>query len=161
MNRSICVFLILAIFTISLSAREINLNQTFNTIKNSDKHLLIWLHKTNCGYCDSMQINTLKNNQIKAYIDEKFLFVHINISDNDKVIYKKFVGSGRDFAKHMGFDFYPTSLFFTQRSQLIYKAIGYHNEILFGKILKFIDTQSYQNMDYDTFENNNDFKEEL
>nr|WP_321267144.1 thioredoxin fold domain-containing protein [uncultured Sulfurimonas sp.] len=161
MNKFIYFFLIVLLFYTPLSARNIDINKLINSATKTDKHLLVWFHKTDCGYCDSMKEFTLDDKTVKTLVKKKFLFVHINVYEKDRVRYKDFVGSGRDFAKFLGFDFYPTSLFFDNSNDVIYKAVGYHDEIEFHQVLKFIETKSYLKMDYETFENDYDFKKDL
>lgn len=161
MNAFIKFFLIVTSFYVSLSARDININKLVNSANKSGKHLFVWLHKTDCGYCENMREFTLDDDYVKPLVDEKFLFVHINISEQDKVVYNKFMGTGRDFAKHVGYDFYPTSLFFDSKAKLVYEAMGFHEEKIFLKILKYIDSKSYKEIDYETFENEYDFREGL
>ena len=157
MNYIIKIFLITIVLHISLSARDINLNNLVKTASDSNKHLFVWLHKTECGYCDRMSEISLDNDINRALIKKKFLFVHINIDDKDKVTYKEFVGSGRNFAKDIGFDFYPTSLFFDNVGRVVHEAVGYHDEKVFYKVLKFIYTKSYEKVNYDTFEYEEEF----
>jgi thioredoxin-related protein len=100
---------------------------------------------------------TLDDDKVKSLIKNKFIYIHINISEHDKVVYKDFVGNGRAFAKYMGFNLYPTSLFFDYRGELIYSALGFHDEVLFYRILKYIQTDSYTQMDYDSFDSDFDY----
>ena len=150
-------FLIILILQISIHARDINIENLVQTAKNSNKHLFVWLHKTDCGYCESMRQFTLENEIIKSFLDKYFIFVHINVSENDRVIYKDFHGSGRDFAKKLDYDFYPTSLFFDNNSEIIYGEIGYRdskitpNENRFYTILNYIQSNAYKSMDYEDY----------
>ena len=158
-------FLISLVLQLSLHSKEININQIINSTKTSQKHLFVWLHKTDCGYCESMREFTLENEIIKSFIDKHFIFVHINVSENDSVIYKDFHGSGRNFAKRIDYDFYPTSLFFDNNAEIIYGEIGYRdnkitpNENRFFSILNFIKSKAYKSMDYEDYAF--DTKEEL
>ena len=161
MNLFIKIFLIVSLLQISLSARDINIDKLVNTANKTDKHLFVWLHKTDCGYCDSMYEFTLDNDTVSTLVKKKFIFVHINVHHKDTVKYEGFIGSGRDFAKYVGFDFYPTSLFFNKESEVIYEAMGYHDEVEFYKVLNFINTKSYEKMDYYAFEEDFKIKEEL
>jgi len=147
------IFLLALILQVTLCARDININKFLDNANKTNKHLLVWLHKNGCGYCDNMQEFTLNEDDIKSLIEKEFIYIHMNISEKDKVTYKDFVGSAREFANHLGFDFYPTSLFFSSNGELIYDAMGFHDEVLFLKILKFIHSRSYEKMDYDSYEN--------
>jgi len=158
-------FLIILILQLSLHSREINIDKIVHTAKNTQKHLLVWLHKTDCGYCESMKEFTLENDTIKSFLDKNFVFVHINVWEKDRVIYKDFDGDGRNFAKKVGYDFYPSSLFFDDNANIVYAEVGYRdnkttpNEKRFFTILNFIKSKSYKNMDYEDYAF--DIKEEL
>lgn len=155
-------FIILSLLAVILQmpifAADVNLNKILDTANKSNKHLFVWFHKDGCGYCERMRKFTLDDEKVKHFIDKKFYFVHLNVSKNDRVSYKNFSGNTREFAKHMGFDFYPTSLFFS-KDTLVHKVFGYRDEVEFYKILKYIQTKSYKQVDYNTFENNFDFNE--
>ena len=158
-------FLIVLIVQISLQAKEININQIINDAKDSNKHLFVWLHKTDCGYCESMKEFTLQNNIIKSFIDKHFIFMHINVMEKNKITYNGFSGDGRAFAKEVGYDFYPSSLFFDNNSSIVYAEVGYRdnsklpNEKRFYSILNFIESDSYKKMDYEDYQFN--IQEEL
>ncbi|MEA3229051.1 MAG: thioredoxin family protein [Campylobacterota bacterium] len=150
-------FLILTL-QLTLQAREINLDNLIQTAKKSNKHLFLFLHKTDCGYCDSMIEFTLQNDTIKAFTDKSFIYEHINVYDKDHIRYKDFSGDGRQFAKSIGYDFYPTTLFFDNKSDIVFIEVGYRdnkllpNENRFYRILNYIDSKSYKKMDYEDYE---------
>jgi len=158
-------FLIILIFQISLQARQININKSVNDAKKNDKHLFVWLHKTDCGYCESMKEFTLQNETIKSFIDKHFIFIHINVREKDKIIYNDFEGDGRAFAQKIRYDFYPSSIFFDDNGSIVYAEVGYRdnsklpNEKRFYRILNFIESNSYKKMDYEDYEF--DIQEEL
>lgn len=164
-KSSIRIFLIILALQLTLQAKEINIDKIVDDATKSDKHLFVWLHKTGCGYCESMREFTLENEAIKAFIDKYFIFVHVNVSQKDIVMYKDFNGSGREFAQKIGYDFYPTSLFFDERAEVVYEEVGYidtktlPNEQRFYNILNFIKSKSYIEMSYEDYRY--DSKEEL
>ncbi len=155
------IFLFILIIQATLFSREINIDDIVEKATASNKHLFVWLHKTDCGYCDSMKEFTLENDVVKVLIEKKFMFVHINIYEKDRVTYRDFKGSGRSFAKLVGYNFYPTSLFFDENKEIIYAVPGYQDEKIFYTILNYIDTKSYKKMEFEAFENDFDFNEEL
>ena len=140
---------------LSLQAREINLNTLNAQALKQNKHLFVFLHRTDCGYCDSMLQFTFDDDKVTPLLENAFLFVHINIFDEDSVTYKSFKGNGRAFAKHIGYNVYPTSLFFDAHNTLIYAAAGYRDEKDFYSILNYVNGRHYATMDYD------DYKESL
>lgn len=159
------IFLIISIVTFTIQAREINIDKLIDTATSSNKHLFIFLHKTDCGYCVSMIDFTLNNEVVKEFIEKYFIYEHINIRDKDVITYKGFKGNGQEFAKHMGYAFYPSSLFFDKNKELIFGEAGYidsnvlPNEKRFYTILHFIQTKVYKEQEYDHYVF--DIKEEL
>lgn len=158
MFRSIIkISLIISIMTFTLQAREINIDKLIDTATSSNKHLFIFLHKTDCGYCVSMIEFTLNYKIIKEFIEKYFVYEHINISDKDLIRYKDFKGNGREFAEHIGSAFYPSSLFFGENKEIIFKEAGYidsnilPNEKRFYTILNYIQSQSYKEKEYDSY----------
>ncbi|MDF1876151.1 thioredoxin fold domain-containing protein [Sulfurimonas sp. SAG-AH-194-I05] len=137
----------------SLNARDINLNTLTQDIENTDKHLFVWFHKTDCGYCENMREFTLLNETMKAFIEKYFIFIHININEKDNVIYKDFRGDGKEFASYIGYNLYPSSFFFNSKKELVFEEIGYldtnkvANETRFYKILNFIQSKAYKDLE--------------
>ena len=146
--------LIVITLQLTLQARIINIDHIINIAKKNDKHLFVWLHKTDCGYCENMREFTLENEVIKEFIDKNFIFVHINVYEQDSVKYEDFRGNGLEFAKEIGYNFYPSSLFFADDGELVFAEVGFidkdsfPNEERFYKILNFIQSKSYENIDY-------------
>jgi len=157
LKTTIKTFLLILLFQLTLQAREINLDKLIDTATKTDKHLFVWLHKTDCGYCQNMQEFTLKNEVIADFIKKNFIYVHINVRESDKVYYQGFEGSGMEFAKHIGYNFYPTSLFFDKSGDLTFVEVGFldseslPNEEKFFKILNFISSKSYENSEFSDY----------
>jgi thioredoxin-related protein len=149
----------------TLSAKEINIDLLAKQASKEHKHLFVWLHKTGCGYCENMREFTLQNDVVKAYISKHFIYQHINVSKGDDVIYKGFTTSAKEFAKKLGYDFYPSSLFFDKDANLIFADVGFmdgatlSHEEKFYKILHFINSNIYKKMDFDEYKF--DFDKEL
>ncbi len=162
MRKSIqFLFFLLITLQLTLHARDININAIVSDAKKTDKHVLVFLHKTDCGYCDSMIIFTLDDDAVKEMIEKYFVFVDINISDTDRVTYQSFKGSGRDFAKYVGYDFYPSSLFIDESNEIVLGVPGRQDENDFYIILNYVNSRSYKTMDLQSFENTKDFEKEF
>jgi len=94
---------------------------------------------------------TLEDEKIASVIKASFDFVHININEKDRVTYRKFDGGGHAFAKHVGFNFYPSSLFMDADGTIVFAAPGYVEETDFFRMLQFVRSEAYKTMDYDRF----------
>jgi thioredoxin-related protein len=142
----ISILLVLSLNSFVLS-KEINLNQFIQQATNEHKILFVFLHKTNCSYCENMLDFTFNDDEIKAYIKKYFIYVSINIKEDDYITYELYYGNAHNFAKYIGYDFYPTSLFFDKDANLILEEVGYidtkkiPNEKRFLKILKFVNNK--------------------
>lgn len=116
-----------------------------------DKHLFVWLHETDCGYCEAMQEFTLDDDSIKSVVQASFMFVPINVSEDAVIIHKAFKGSGKAFAKKLGYNFYPSSLFLNADADIVFAAPGFIKKRDFLEILESIRS-STKKMNYDSFQ---------
>lgn len=159
------VFLLILTLQLTLQARIINVDSIITSAKKNNKHLFVWLHKTDCGYCENMREFTLENEIIEAFVDKNFIFVHINVYEKDSVKYQDFRGNGLEFAKEVGYNFYPSSLFFNDEGDIVLAEVGFvdsdkkPNENRFYKILNFIKSKSYEKMNFSEYKF--EIKEEL
>lgn len=145
------LFLFIIIFNISLFARNIDIDAIVKKSVKNDKHLFIFLHRTDCGYCESMLMFTLDDDPVKELINEDFVYLHINISEDDVVKYKKFTGNGRNFAKNVGYNIYPSSLFLNTKGEIIHAIPGYQDKDQFLLVLKYVKSFAYKTMDFHSF----------
>ncbi len=146
------IFLISTVLiALSLPARDIDLNTMAAYAAKEGKHLLVWLHKTDCGYCETMREFTLADDRIKPLLKRDFVFVHINVYDRDDVTFQDFRGDGRAFAKKVGYNFYPSSLFLDKNAEIVFAAPGYIGENDFLSMLKFVAMRAYEKQEYNRF----------
>lgn len=145
------LFLFIIVFNISLFARNIDIDSIVKNSVKKDKHLFIFLHRTDCGYCESMLTFTLDDDPVKELMVKDFIYLHINIFEDDFVRYKSFSGNGRDFAKHVGYNIYPSSLFLNSDNEIIFALPGYQDKDQFLLVLKYIDSGAYKTTGYQKF----------
>lgn len=145
MNKVIISLLILLFtFNTPLFARDIDINSIVKNSVGTDKYLFIFLHRTDCGYCESMLTFTLDDDPVKELISKDFVYLHINISEDDLVTYKKFSGNGRAFAKYVGYNIYPSSLFLNSKNEIVHAVAGYQNKEDFLETLKYVKSATYK-----------------
>lgn len=147
----VSLFLLIIAFNISLFARNIDIDAIVkNSVKNG-KHLFVYLHRTDCGYCESMLTFTLDDDPVKELITKKFVYLNINISEEDLVTYKDFSGNGRAFAKYVGYNIYPSSLFLNSENEMIYAIPGYQDKEQFLLVLKYVNSGAYKTTSFQSF----------
>ncbi len=144
------LFILVSIFAIS-AADDIDIDATFGEAKRSHKHVMIFLHKPNCSYCETMTLFTLPDEDVEQTIKKDFIFVDIDIGTPGEVAFKDFKGTKREFAIFLGYDFYPTTVFVDQDSEIVYRQPGYKDEDEFLNILRFIQSRSYEDMGIEDF----------
>ncbi len=150
MNMLKFLFLLLTSITLSV-ASSINIDKLVIEAKKSHKHVLIFLHKPHCSFCENMIEFTLPDEKIAQKIKKDFIFVDIDISDSEEIVFDDFNGSKHEFAKSLGFDFYPSSVFIDGEEEVVYGQAGYKDEDKFLKTLRFVESRSYEDMGIDDF----------
>ena len=144
------LFILVTIFTIS-GADNINMDTIISKAKKSHKSVLVFLHRPGCPYCNTMIEFTLPDEKIVQKIKKNFIFVDIDIRDSGEIIYDDFRGSRQDFAKELGYNFYPSTVFIGKNKEIVYGVAGYKDEEEFLNILRFIESDSYEDMDIEDF----------
>jgi len=142
---------ILSFFTLQAHARTIDLDTLSRQAHDAGRHLLVWLHKNGCAYCGAMQKYTLESPDTASHIERSFTFLSLNVDDGDTVRYGKFEGDAKSFARSIGYDFYPSTLFFDGNAKIVFAAAGYIKKDPFLTILRFVSGEAYKTMDYDRF----------
>ncbi|VAY87092.1 Thioredoxin [hydrothermal vent metagenome] len=122
------------------------------TKNTTNKPLLIFFHMDYCLYCLKMKNITLKNHKITTKIKKSFIFVYLNVDHVKKVKYKNTIVSNKSFLKKFDINLYPTVIFVSPEDDLLYTARGFRNSEKFLKILKFIETKSYEDLDFYAFD---------
>lgn len=140
-------------------AKDINIDMAIKKSFSENKKVFIYLHRVGCSYCNSMQEFTIEDEDIEKYIQENYIFLTINISSNDQVIYKSKKTTSLDFAKSIGYNFYPSSVFMGSDSKIVYAIPGYKNELEFMAILEYVKSDTYNIMDYESYKKKIDYKD--
>ncbi len=144
------LFILVTIFTIS-GANSIDIDTIISKAKKSHKQVLVFLHRPGCGYCNTMIEFTLPDEKIVQKIKKNFIFIDIDIGDSGDVTFDDFKGSKQEFAKELGFNFYPSTVFIDDEKEIVYGVAGYKDEDEFLNILRFVESHSYEDMDIEDF----------
>ena len=137
--------------SLSLGARDIDLDAMAAEAAKQNKHLFVWLHKTDCGYCEAMQEFTIEGDNASPVIKRAFVFVPINVDEQDKVVYKSLTYNGKTFALKTGYNFYPSSLFMDAHADIVFAAAGYIEEANFLPMLNYVEKEIYRQTPYDLY----------
>ena len=94
---------------------------------------------------------TLKDPEVVKLIDSEFIFVDIYTKESGDLHFKDFHGSRRAFAKSLGYDFYPTTMFIDSSNEVIHISPGYQEQDDYLKVLQYITSKKYLKMELQTY----------
>ncbi len=160
-KSSLLIYITLFFITFPLFAKDLNLDAIVNEAAKKDAPVLLFFHKPHCGYCDHMIEFTLKDSAIKKRIEKDFIFIDLYTKEDGNISYDGFVGSRREFAKHIGYDFYPTSVFIDSSKKIVHIAPGMLDQVDFLQVLNYITTKRYREMEFQTYLDTLDFDSDL
>ncbi len=146
------LLLLVFLFTFSFAKDSIvNIDQISKEAKEQKKDVLIFFHMTYCPYCVRMIDNTFSDKVAKKKMEKDFIFVDVNIDDKDKISYKEFKGSKKEFSKKLSISFYPTVVFIDGSNEIVYALKGYRGIDTFNHVLDYIKTKAYLQTDFAGF----------
>jgi len=145
---------------ISLFASDIDfdIDKSVADANRTDKHVMLFLHKDNCGFCERMSFD-LDDTTILETIKKDFLLLDINRDDDEYVSYQDFNGTNRDFMKALDVDFYPTVVFIdSSNDKIIYIQSGYRDKKKLKIVLDYISSRSYNKVSFEEFNDELSFR---
>lgn len=123
------------IFTAFLFANTVNVERIVKEAHKSHKQVYMFIHTTDCGYCESMIEFTFDDRVVKKILAKNFVIIDINVRKEGMISYKGFTGTNKAFVKHIGYKFYPSSLFFNANADIMLAQRGYVEERTFTTML--------------------------
>ena len=130
----------------------LDIEEDLEEATDSGKHLLLYMHLTNCPYCYKMIEEGFKNSINTEIIRSDFDVVAINIRGNNEVILNEDLVVTEDLVRdHYKVNFTPTIVFLDEGNRLVHKVNGYRTPKRFRYILDFVRTKSYQDMNLASF----------
>ena len=148
--KIIFLFLTFSIYSYAASS-DINIDKLTQQANKENKHVLVFFHMDYCPYCEKMIDESFEDKKIKAQLKKDFIIVDVNINDDENIIYNDFKGDKSEFSKEMDISFYPTILFLDNENYVAYTLRGYREKDVFQRVLKFIKTKSYEDMDFSEY----------
>ena len=127
MSRVIDFIKILIFLPLLALSVDIDIDKTSADANRTKKHLMLFLHKDNCGYCEKMLFQ-LDEKEISKAIKKDFVLLDINRDDDETISYQDFNGTNRQFLKALGINFYPSMVFINgSGNRIIYDVTGYRD----------------------------------
>jgi thioredoxin-related protein len=148
--------LLLIFLSLNLYSSDINLDNIIKQSKQQNKQIMVFFHMKHCGWCHKMINDTLENESIKKIINDKFVFVDIDVETSGNIIFENKTIDKINFARKYKVWFYPTTLIF-ENMKIIQRIKGYRNKNKFTNILLFISSNSYKDYTLKEFIINQEF----
>ncbi len=151
MNYFVKIFIFLTLNYNYIIGADLDLDKKVLDTNRTNKHIMLFLHKDGCGFCEKMLFD-LEDENLSNRIDKDFILVDINRDDNETISFQEYNGTNREFLKKLGVDLYPTVIFIDNNSSFIYNTIGYRNPKRFTTILNYISSKAYKKITIEEFE---------
>ena len=144
--------LLMILLGVSLSAGSIiDIDAKVKQAQLQDKDIAIFFHIPNCSYCGAMLDENFKNKEILQEIKKNFILVDMFTANKNRVKYKDFKGTIKEFSRHMGAIAYPATIFLSKNQKILYRSIGYRNTQEQLMELMFISSKSYNKLTLEEF----------
>ena len=149
-NLKKIIFLLLVI-PLSIFGVDLDLDKIVSDANKSGKHVMLFLHKDGCGFCEKMMFS-FEDKNLSKKIKKDFILVDLNRDDNETISFQGYKGSNKAFLKKLGVDFYPIVTFMDKNSSFIYNVTGYRNPKKLTSVLNYISSMAYKKRTFEEFE---------
>ncbi|MGH7680367.1 MAG: thioredoxin family protein [Candidatus Eiseniibacteriota bacterium] len=112
--------------------------------KAQEKHMIVDIYTTWCGWCKVMERETYANPQVVAYLHDNFILAKVNGESSAKLRWKGRDLTERQFAKTVGVNGYPSTYFFKPNAELLGGMSGFLMPPDFMIYAQYVATRYYE-----------------
>jgi len=112
--------------------------------KKENKHMIVDVYTTWCGWCKVMDRQTYGNNEVATYLTENFVLAKVNGESSAELHYKGKTMTERQFARAVGVTGFPTTYFLKPDAEVIGGAPGFIGPDNFMIYAKYVSTKWYE-----------------
>lgn len=112
--------------------------------KKENKHMIVDVYTTWCGWCKVMDRQTYGNPEVAGYLTQNFVLAKVNGESSAQLHWKGKTMSERQFARAVGVRGFPTTFFFKPDAEVIGGAPGFIGPSDFMVYAKYVSTRWYE-----------------
>ena len=112
--------------------------------KRENKHMIVDVYTTWCGWCKVMERQTYTNAEVVSYLNENFVLAKVNGESSAELHYKGEAMTERTFARKVGVTGFPTTYFLKPDADIIGGAPGFIPPDNFIIYAKYVNTKWYE-----------------
>ena len=112
--------------------------------KKENKHMIVDVYTTWCGWCKVMDRQTYGNVAVANYLTENFVLAKVNGESSAEIHWKGKVMTERAYARSVGVTGFPTTYFLKPDADIIGGAPGYIPPDNFIIYAKYVSTRWYE-----------------
>jgi uncharacterized protein YyaL (SSP411 family) len=108
------------------------------------KHVIVDIYTTWCGWCKVMDRQTYGDPQVSAYLIENFVLAKVNGESSAKLHWKGRELTERQFARQVGVTGYPATYFMKPDAELLGGVAGFIKSPDFMTYARYVHTRWYE-----------------
>src|SRR5207249_11681232 len=112
--------------------------------KKENKHLIVDVYTTWCGWCKVMARQTYGKSEVAGYLLENFVLAKVNGESSAEIHWKGKTMTERQFARSVGVTGFPTTYFLKPDAEIIGGAPGFIGPGDFMIYAKYVSTRWYE-----------------
>ena len=112
--------------------------------KKENKHIIVDVYTTWCGWCKVMDKQTYSNTDVADYLTQNFVLAKLNGESSSQIHWKGKTMTEREFARSVGVTGFPTTYFLKPDAEIIGGAPGFIRAGDFMIYAKYITTRWYE-----------------
>jgi thioredoxin-related protein len=118
----------------------------------TDRIVLVDVWSRTCGWCRRQQTEVYTQPDLQSYLLETFELGRLDIDvEDDTLSYRGYTMSSQMLSAGFGATATPTTVFLESDGTYITRLQGFHAYEDFFNVLRFIGSESFREMDFETF----------
>jgi len=131
----------------------LDISEDIEEATEKNKHFMIFLDFEGCPYCSKMLKESFEeDNKTSQFIKNNFDVIELNVKGSRELTWVDGdVLTEKDLTEKLKIQYSPTLLIFNSNKEIVARVNGYRNSKDFQYILDFIQTKSYEKMDFTSY----------